>query len=114
MKILTQRAKDITKLLLPYKPTQILKDLSEFKLQEPEFNIEQVKESIEQESLFIRELSDKVHEVIVGQADLVQKLILAILADGHVFLEGFQGSFKGRFGDYIWIINNSWTIFGLF
>tara|TARA_B100001250_G_C19811678_1_gene795994 strand:- start:271 stop:1137 length:867 start_codon:yes stop_codon:yes gene_type:complete len=42
MKILTQRAKDITKLLLPYKPTQILKDLSEFKLQEPEFNIEQV------------------------------------------------------------------------
>ncbi|RZO97202.1 MAG: methylenetetrahydrofolate reductase, partial [Gammaproteobacteria bacterium] len=42
MKILTQRAKDITKLLLPYKPTQILKDLSEFKLQEPELNIEQV------------------------------------------------------------------------
>ena len=42
MKILTQRAKDITKLLLPYKPTQIIKDLSEFKLQEPELNIEQV------------------------------------------------------------------------
>ena len=42
MKILTQRAKDITKLLLPYKPTQILKDLSAFKVQDPEFNIEQV------------------------------------------------------------------------
>ena len=42
MKILTKRAKDITKLLLPYKPTQILKDLAEYKSKDPELNIEQV------------------------------------------------------------------------
>ena len=42
MKILTKRAKDITKLLLPYKPTQILNDLAEYKSQDPELNIEQV------------------------------------------------------------------------
>ncbi len=42
MKILTKRAKDITKLLLPYKPTQILKDLAEYKAKDPEFNIEKV------------------------------------------------------------------------
>ena len=42
MKILTKRAKDITKLLLPYKPTQILKDLAEYKSKEPASNIEQV------------------------------------------------------------------------
>ena len=42
MKILTKRAKDITKLLLPYKPTQILNDLAEYKSKDPELNIEQV------------------------------------------------------------------------
>ena len=59
-----------------------------------EFNIDIIKESIEEESLFIKELIDKVHEVIVGQKDLVQKLILAVLSDGHVFLEGYPGLAK--------------------
>ena len=42
MKVLTKRAKDITKILLPYEPTQVLKDLSEYKAKDPKFNIEQV------------------------------------------------------------------------
>ena len=42
MKVLTKRAKDITKLLLPYEPTKILKDLAEFKANNADFNIEQV------------------------------------------------------------------------
>ena len=42
MKVLTKRAKDITKLLLPYKPTQILNELADHKSKDPEFNIEQV------------------------------------------------------------------------
>jgi methylenetetrahydrofolate reductase (NADPH) len=42
MKVLTKRAKDITKLLLPYKPTQILNELAEYKSKDPEFNIEKV------------------------------------------------------------------------
>ena len=42
MKILTNRAKDITKLLLPYKPTQILNELAAYKSEDPELNIEQV------------------------------------------------------------------------
>lgn len=42
MKILTKRAKDITKLLLPYEPTQVLKELAEYKAKDPKFNIEQV------------------------------------------------------------------------
>ena len=40
--VLSKRAKDITKLLLPYKPTQILKDLAQYKASDPEFNIEQI------------------------------------------------------------------------
>ena len=42
MKILTKRAKDLTKLLLPYKPTKMLNDLSEYKSKDPTLNIEQV------------------------------------------------------------------------
>ena len=42
MKVLTRRAKDITKLLLPYEPTQVLRDLAEYKAKDPKFNIEQV------------------------------------------------------------------------
>ena len=42
MKVLQKRARDITKLLLPYNPNQILEELSEIKSSNPNFNIEQV------------------------------------------------------------------------
>ena len=41
MKILTKRAKDLTKLLLPDKPTKMLNDLSEYKYKDPTLNIQQ-------------------------------------------------------------------------
>jgi len=41
MKVLTKRAKDLTKLLLPYKPIQILNELAEYKSKDSELNIEQ-------------------------------------------------------------------------
>ena len=61
MKVLTKRAKDITKLLLPYEPTQVLRDLAEYKAKDPKFNIEQV-------HFFpfggVKETSDWVREVL--------------------------------------------------
>ncbi len=42
IKILQKRAKDITKLLLPYEPTQIISELAEYKANNPDFNIEKV------------------------------------------------------------------------
>ena len=42
MKVLTKRAKDLTTLLLPYKPIQILNELAEYKSKDLESNIEQV------------------------------------------------------------------------
>ena len=42
IKILQKRAMDLTKLLLPYKPTQILSELAEYKHNNPDFNIEKV------------------------------------------------------------------------
>ena len=62
MQILTKRAKDITKLLLPYKPTQVLKDLAEYKAIDPKFNIEQVHffpfGGIKQTSDWVREVQN--------------------------------------------------------
>ena len=42
IKILQKRALDLTKLLLPYKPTNILFELAEYKFNNPDFNIEKV------------------------------------------------------------------------
>ena len=42
MKVLAKRAKDLTKLLLPYEPTKILQDLSDYKSKDPYLNIERV------------------------------------------------------------------------
>jgi methylenetetrahydrofolate reductase (NADPH) len=42
MKVLQKRAKDLTKLLLPYEPTSVISELAEHKSQNPNFNIEQV------------------------------------------------------------------------
>lgn len=42
LKVLQKRAMDVTKLLLPYEPTDVLTDLAAHKAANPDFNIEQV------------------------------------------------------------------------
>ena len=42
IKIIQKRAKDLTKLLLPYKPTNIINELATYKAENPSFNIEKV------------------------------------------------------------------------
>ena len=42
IKIIQKRAKDLTKLLLPYKPTNIITELATYKAKNPSFNIEKV------------------------------------------------------------------------
>jgi len=59
-----------------------------------EFNIEKIRDSIEENSHFINDIQTSIRKVIIGQDDLIQKLILAILADGHVFIEGVPGLAK--------------------
>ena len=59
-----------------------------------DYNIDKIREKIEEESKFIYEIQNSIHEVIVGQDDLIEKLILAILTNGHVFLEGVPGLAK--------------------
>ena len=59
IKILQKRALDLTKLLLPYKPTSILRELAEYKSINSDFNIEKVHffplGGIKQVSKFVQE-----------------------------------------------------------
>ena len=59
-----------------------------------EFDLAQIKDSIESESQFIYDINDSIRKVIIGQDDLIEKLLLAILTDGHVLLEGVPGLAK--------------------
>ncbi len=42
----------------------------------------------------MRALRDQMARVIVGQTDLIDRLILALLANGHVLVEGVPGLAK--------------------
>ncbi len=49
---------------------------------------------IERESVFLREVVREVGTVIVGQKALLDGLLIGLLADGHVLLEGLPGLAK--------------------
>lgn len=42
LKVLQKRAMDVSKLLLPYEPTEVLADLAAHKAAHPDFNVERV------------------------------------------------------------------------
>jgi len=49
---------------------------------------------IERESAFLRDVLKEVERVIVGQKPLLDGLLIGLLADGHVLLEGLPGLAK--------------------
>ena len=57
-------------------------------------DIKQLADKIEKESSAIRALQAEIAKVIVGQSYLVERLLISLLADGHVLLEGVPGLAK--------------------
>ena len=57
-------------------------------------DIEAIQEKIHQESAFVERLLGEVGRVIVGQRAMVERLIIGLLADGHVLMEGVPGLAK--------------------
>jgi MoxR-like ATPase len=49
---------------------------------------------IERETTFLRDVIAEVERVIVGQRPLVESLLIGLLSDGHVLLEGLPGLAK--------------------
>ncbi len=57
-------------------------------------DIEVIQAKIQEESAFVSRLQDEVARVIVGQRYMVERLLIGLLADGHVLMEGVPGLAK--------------------
>lgn len=57
-------------------------------------NIKELNERIRLESSFVDIINMEMNKVIVGQRHLVESLLVAMLADGHILLEGVPGLAK--------------------
>lgn len=57
-------------------------------------NIRELNDLIESKSNFVKIITQGMDQVIVGQKHLVDSLLIALLADGHVLLEGVPGLAK--------------------
>ncbi len=57
-------------------------------------NIKELNERIQKESSFVDLVQMEMNKVIVGQKPLVENLLIALLANGHILLEGMPGLAK--------------------
>jgi len=56
--------------------------------------IRAINEKVKEESLFVRELLAEINKIIVGQERLIERLIIGLLANGHILIEGVPGLAK--------------------
>ena len=57
-------------------------------------DIRELNERIERQSAFVTNLTTGMDQVIVGQKHLIESLLIGLLSDGHVLLEGVPGLAK--------------------
>jgi len=57
-------------------------------------DIQVINERVERESAFVDQLLSEVGKVIVGQQDMIERLLIGLLCNGHVLLEGVPGLAK--------------------
>lgn len=56
--------------------------------------VRQLNQHVEREALFVRDLRTEINKMMVGQERLVDRMLIALLADGHILLEGVPGLAK--------------------
>ena len=59
-------------------------------------DIRELQERVERESSFVDALTLGMNQVIVGQKHLVESLLIGLLSDGHILLEGVPGAGFGK------------------
>ncbi|MCM2271388.1 MAG: MoxR family ATPase [candidate division Zixibacteria bacterium] len=57
-------------------------------------DIQQIQAVVEKESSFVDKLQGEISQVIVGQRYLIDRLLVGILANGHILIEGVPGLAK--------------------
>jgi len=56
--------------------------------------VDAINEKVKRESSFVQKLIDEIETVIVGQKYLIERLLVGLLANGHVLIEGVPGLAK--------------------
>ena len=56
--------------------------------------LDRLNSKIQQKSTFVESLRESISEVIVGQNDLIDKILISIISNGHILLEGVPGLAK--------------------
>ena len=59
-----------------------------------DFSLTEINERISKTSTFVGSLKDDLNKVIVGQETLINKILICMLANGHILLEGVPGLAK--------------------
>jgi len=59
-----------------------------------EQDVRQINDLVAKESVFVEQVLGEVRKVIVGQKALLDRLLIGLLADGHLLLEGVPGLAK--------------------
>ncbi len=57
-------------------------------------SIREIHEKVKDASVFVQALKQEIGKVIVGQDYLIERLLVGLLADGHILLEGVPGLAK--------------------
>ncbi|MEO6094861.1 MAG: AAA family ATPase, partial [Fibrobacteria bacterium] len=57
-------------------------------------DIQAITEKVKREGIMIQRVLDEVGRSVVGQKNMLEKLMIGVLADGHVLLEGVPGLAK--------------------
>jgi len=66
----------------------------------PDFNpkygqdIREINEKVKEASLFVQQINQELSKVIVGQRYVIDRLLIALLANGHILIEGVPGLAK--------------------
>lgn len=59
-----------------------------------DLDIKKIQEEVEQKSAFIEKLTEELGSVIVGQKYMIDRMMVGLLANGHILLEGVPGLAK--------------------
>lgn len=51
-------------------------------------------QQIQQAQALLKQVKQEINKIIVGQEDLINSLLIGVLSDGHLLLEGVPGIAK--------------------
>jgi len=57
-------------------------------------DIQEITDKVEKENIIVRQIMAEVEKIIVGQRGLLDRMLIGLLCDGHLLLEGLPGLAK--------------------